>query len=687
MATHSLNHQSKRKQQDSLKEQVKEYIEAREQNNSTFLIVGAKSREAKIVDELAIEFGDKKSDRQNGRNFYEYRDGQKHGYLNRRYSGRIIAKLSKLQELKRREESNLSNEANRRESDCLKRKLRKQLIKLRGVKEMVSLPDEVEVILLDDLKLDIIHLNNPPCNTSETKREPATNQPDQEPPSNPPDLKTPTSETKGEPPTNQPDQEPQVQEKIEVTINKINYEIEHDPDINQLNELKSQANSEAWNKLIGWVSEWILSRVKSYVNRAITPFKELLLDMDLKEAKRQVEELKSKFPDYPPDEIAKILIGQTCLEVAGISLQESLKAQAYVKEIDSQIEIAISMIARRNLKTITNECAEMVYKIAMIYGFDMDNPIRIFEVLAAFGIAWLGNRAIDAGIGLLEDIGLLQVGFYGETTIRAGSKALMILTVGYAARQFYREKLKANELLKNQTAFKWVVKSSQNSELYNIRNDEDLPTIIRQNIMPQSPTLNTPKHKTPDPKHKTPEQKKPPEPKTEREPKININRDAENLSIKSPRGMDYSQLENLLKCGEWKASDKETRRIMLKLVKREKWNWFDDESIRCLPGEHLSYIDYLWKSNSGDRFGFSVQKSIYNALEGTGEYDAEIWSKFATKIGWKREENWLFYCDLQFDVNAPKGHLPAVLGHQMRLWGLGDVYGSRLRLLLTRDCL
>ncbi|MDT9186271.1 MAG: GUN4 domain-containing protein [Limnospira sp. PMC 894.15] len=488
---------------------------------------------------------------------------------------------------------------------------------------------------------------------------PATNQPDQEPPSNPPDLKTPTSETKGEPPTNQPDQEPQVQEKIEVTINKINYEIEHDPDINQLNELKSQANSEAWNKLIGWVSEWILSRVKSYVNRAITPFEELLLDMDLKEAKRQVEELKSKFPDYPPDEIAKILIGQTCLEVAGISLQESLKAQAYVKEIDSKIEIAISMIDNLDFKTITNECAEMVYKIAMIYGFDMDNPIRIFEVLAAFGIAWLGNRAIDAGIGLLEDIGLLQVGFYGETTIRAVSKALMILTVGYAARQFYREKLKANELLKNQTAFKWVVKSSQNSELYNIRNDEDLPTIIKQNIMPQSPTLNTPNHKTQ-------EQKKPPEPKTEREPKIN--RYAKNLSIKFRFrwGMDYSQLENLLKCGEWKASDKETTRIMLKLLQESQWCWFDHESIRCLPGEHLSYIDYLWKSNSGDRFGFSVQKRIYNALEGTGEYDAEIWSKFATKIGWKREDNWLLYCDLQFHLNAPKGHLPAVLGYQMR---------------------
>jgi serine/threonine protein kinase len=126
--------------------------------------------------------------------------------------------------------------------------------------------------------------------------------------------------------------------------------------------------------------------------------------------------------------------------------------------------------------------------------------------------------------------------------------------------------------------------------------------------------------------------------------------------------MNYTQLRDLLAAGKWKEADGETKRVMLAVAGREKEGWVDIQSIHNFPCEDLRTIDQLWVKYSNGRFGFSVQKRIYQSLGGTREYDEKIWRAFGDAVGWRVGGYWLYYKDITFDQNAPKGHLPEGVG-------------------------
>ncbi|MBW4636498.1 MAG: GUN4 domain-containing protein [Iphinoe sp. HA4291-MV1] len=122
--------------------------------------------------------------------------------------------------------------------------------------------------------------------------------------------------------------------------------------------------------------------------------------------------------------------------------------------------------------------------------------------------------------------------------------------------------------------------------------------------------------------------------------------------------MNYTQLRDLLAAGKWKKADGETGRVMLAVAGREKEGWLDIKSIDNFPCEDLHTIDQLWVKYSNGRFGFSVQKRIYQSLGGTEEYDREIWEAFGDAVGWRKGGEWLYYSNITFDLRAPQGHLP-----------------------------
>ncbi len=154
---------------------------------------------------------------------------------------------------------------------------------------------------------------------------------------------------------------------------------------------------------------------------------------------------------------------------------------------------------------------------------------------------------------------------------------------------------------------------------------------------------------------------------------------AETTRVISAVGMDYINLRNLLASKKWKEADEETRRVMCE-VAGEKKGRLDEESIDNFPCEDLRTIDQLWVKYSNGRFGFSVQKRIYQSLGGTyrGSYISEVWNKFWDKVGWREENNkkaeeyirnytflgeaptrfYIDYKDLTFSEKAPQGHLP-----------------------------
>nr|WP_254434536.1 GUN4 domain-containing protein [Aphanizomenon sp. UHCC 0183] len=131
---------------------------------------------------------------------------------------------------------------------------------------------------------------------------------------------------------------------------------------------------------------------------------------------------------------------------------------------------------------------------------------------------------------------------------------------------------------------------------------------------------------------------------------------SEEGGLKSSCGMDYRKLRDYLAQGKWKEADVETSDVMLAVAKQE--DCLDVKHIDNFPCEDLRTIDQLWVKYSDGKFGFSVQKRIYQSLGGTREYNSEIWRQFGDKVGWRKVGNWLYYKDITFNIKSPEGHLP-----------------------------
>ncbi|WP_373534600.1 GUN4 domain-containing protein [Microcoleus sp.] len=135
------------------------------------------------------------------------------------------------------------------------------------------------------------------------------------------------------------------------------------------------------------------------------------------------------------------------------------------------------------------------------------------------------------------------------------------------------------------------------------------------------------------------------------------------VKLISAKGVDYRQLDRLLASGKWQEADGETAIKMLEVAGRTKDGWLRGEDIDRFPCEDLRTIDQLWVKYSNGRFGFSVQKRIYESLGGSREYDRKIWAAFGDRVGWRvNSSKWLHYNDLKFNTKAPIGHLPCVKG-------------------------
>jgi serine/threonine protein kinase len=133
---------------------------------------------------------------------------------------------------------------------------------------------------------------------------------------------------------------------------------------------------------------------------------------------------------------------------------------------------------------------------------------------------------------------------------------------------------------------------------------------------------------------------------------------ADTTPLVSAVGMDYINLRNLLAAKKWKEADEETARVMFKVAGGEEEGYLHRDSIAKFPCDDLRTIDQLWVKYSNGRFGFSVQKRIYQSPGGTKEYDSEVWQKFGDKVGWRRKNEWLYYKDLTFSERLPEAHLP-----------------------------
>ncbi|WP_365671984.1 GUN4 domain-containing protein [Okeania sp. SIO3I5] len=98
---------------------------------------------------------------------------------------------------------------------------------------------------------------------------------------------------------------------------------------------------------------------------------------------------------------------------------------------------------------------------------------------------------------------------------------------------------------------------------------------------------------------------------------------------------------------------------MEKVAGRESERWLRLKDLENFPCQDLSTIDKLWVKYSNGKFGFSVQKQIYQSLGGKKEYDRKVWEAFGDKVGWRQGGRWLRYNEITFNTSTPYvGHLP-----------------------------
>jgi hypothetical protein len=122
----------------------------------------------------------------------------------------------------------------------------------------------------------------------------------------------------------------------------------------------------------------------------------------------------------------------------------------------------------------------------------------------------------------------------------------------------------------------------------------------------------------------------------------------------------FQPLENMLTNAEWKAADRETYELMITTVGKEIGDIFSVDDILSFPCKELVTIDRLWVEHSNGKWGFSVQKQIWQEFGSPKTYNLEDWREFFDRVGWRRDNEFRRYENLSFDLpNSLVGELPS----------------------------
>lgn len=129
--------------------------------------------------------------------------------------------------------------------------------------------------------------------------------------------------------------------------------------------------------------------------------------------------------------------------------------------------------------------------------------------------------------------------------------------------------------------------------------------------------------------------------------------------MESSVDMDYTTLRKYLTEKRWREADQETARLMKKIIQKvTNAMEINQGAINALPCVDLSTIDSLWKKHSDGRFGFSIQREIY-------QQSYQNIDLFGHKTGWRIKDadgNYSWRSNSSFDYNyatTPRGHLPS----------------------------
>jgi len=120
----------------------------------------------------------------------------------------------------------------------------------------------------------------------------------------------------------------------------------------------------------------------------------------------------------------------------------------------------------------------------------------------------------------------------------------------------------------------------------------------------------------------------------------------------SARAVDYTKLRDCLSNKKWKEADRETWTVMCQSLSLEPGTPLEISQIYKLPCPDLQTVDRLWLHYSQGRFGFSVQKQIYESVKGD-------YIRFCDRVNWPTYNSATASGQIKYTQKAPIGHLPS----------------------------
>jgi uncharacterized protein (DUF697 family) len=144
--------------------------------------------------------------------------------------------------------------------------------------------------------------------------------------------------------------------------------------------------------------------------------------VDVDAVQRDVAALRLEYPLDRDDELAQRVIANTAWKAAGIGL-----ATNFVPPL------ALMLLAV-DLGAIAALQAEMIYRIAAIYGFSSVDPTRRGEVLALWGLSMGSSEAVKMGLSIVELVPVIGA------AVGSTSNAVILYSLGAVACRFYEAK-------------------------------------------------------------------------------------------------------------------------------------------------------------------------------------------------------------------------------------------------------
>ncbi len=137
----------------------------------------------------------------------------------------------------------------------------------------------------------------------------------------------------------------------------------------------------------------------------------------------------------------------------------------------------------------------------------------------------------------------------------------------------------------------------------------------------------------------------------------------DEVELISTKKIDYTQLRDLLKVGNWLKADQQTARVIRLASGKKQGDWLSAEDIQKIPCLELLTIDQLWLHSSNGHFGLSVQKRIF-------EQEKHNFGKLGKHLGWKKRNiDWLKASEVNWGTDNPRGYLPIGGGVVSQQWG------------------